>query len=98
MKLIDYNTLSREVTLVNSLGLHARPAAVIAKIAQKAESGIWISSGNDRVDAASIIEILSMGGTKGTAFVLEAESEVDLPLLDAIAEAFLNGFGEEIDG
>ncbi len=97
-KLIDYKLLSRKVTLVNPLGLHARPAAIIAKIARTAEKNIWLGDKDYKADAASIIDILSISGTKGKSFVLEAESESDLPLLDAIVAAFENGFGEVTDG
>ena len=96
--MIDYKVLSREVTLVNPLGLHARPAAIIAKIARTAEKNIWLGDENHKADAASIIDILSINGTKGKTFILEAESESDLHLLDAIVAAFENGFGEVTDG
>ena len=86
------------MTLVNPLGLHARPAAIIAKMARTAEKSIWLVHGDDRADAASIIEVLAMGGTRGKEFVLEADSEADLHLLEAIATAFAQGFGEKNDG
>lgn len=97
-KLIDYKVLSREVTLTNPLGLHARPAAMIAKIARTAEKNIWLGDGDYKADAASVIDILSISGTKGKIFVLEAESENDLPLLEAIVAVFKNGFGEVTNG
>jgi phosphotransferase system HPr (HPr) family protein len=96
--LIDFKVLSRKVTLVNPLGLHARPAAIIAKIARTAEKTIWLGDRNYKADAASVIDILSISGTMGKTFVLEAESELDLPLLDRIEAAFENGFGELTDG
>ena len=84
--------------MINPLGLHARPAAMIAKIARTAEKNIWLGNGNYKADAASVIDILSISGTKGKVFVLEAESENDLPLLEAIVAAFENGFGEVTNG
>jgi len=83
---------------MNPLGLHARPAAIIAKIARTAEKSIWLGDGSHKVDAASVIEILTINGTKGKVLLLEAESEKDLPLLEAIAAAFKNGFGEVKNG
>lgn len=83
---------------MNPLGLHARPAAMIAKIARTAEKSIWLGDGDYKADAASVIDILSIGGIKGKAFVLEAESENDLPLLEAIVAVFKNGFGEVTNG
>ncbi|SMC76848.1 PTS HPr component phosphorylation site [Desulfocicer vacuolatum DSM 3385] len=71
---------------------------MIAKIARNAEKNIWLGDENYKADAASVIDILSISGTKGKIFVLEAESKKDLPLLDAIVAAFENGFGEMTNG
>ena len=83
---------------MNPLGLHARPAAMIAKIVRTAEESIWLGDENHKADAASVIDILSISGTMGKVFVLEAESENDLPLLEAIVAAFENGFVEMTNG
>ncbi len=95
---MTYNKLlSREVTIKNDLGIHARPAAMIAKLAQKAEETIWIESGDNKADASSIIDILSIGGHKDSILKLEVESENDINLLDSILQLIENGFGENID-
>ncbi len=94
----DNKLLSRKVIVVNDLGIHARPAAMIAKFAQNAEKTVWIDSKENRADASSVIDILSIGGQKGSSLVLEAESENDMDILDAIAKLIENGFGENIDG
>ena len=62
----------------NELGLHARPAALIAKLAQQAESNIWIIKDGTKVDAASIIDILSLACVKGTEITLETENINDI--------------------
>ena len=55
---------SRDVTLINELGLHARAAAMIAKLAQTARSKVWIIKDGEEVDASSVIDILTLACAK----------------------------------
>jgi phosphotransferase system HPr (HPr) family protein len=64
--------VSREVTIVNSLGLHARPAAEFAKQARAFHSEIWLVKGDQRYSAASLIDILRANLDQGATVTLEA--------------------------
>jgi len=86
--------LKQELTIINELGLHARPAALIAKTARKAKSDIWIEKDNTRVDAASMIDILSIACQKGSLVTLIADSSEDGEVFEEIKDIILNGFGE----
>lgn len=88
-------SLAKEVVIINELGLHARPAAMIAKLAKGANARVWIESGNERVDAASIIDILTIGGTRGARVTVRVETPSDLEILDSITQMVENGFGEQ---
>ena len=90
----EQDTISREVKLVNSLGLHARPAAQIAMLASKTRSGVWMISDGEQVDAKSIIDILSLYCPKGTLVRFAVENPDDIEILNAIAALAENGFGE----
>ncbi len=96
-ELIHNKLLSRKVSIINEFGIHARPAAMIAKIAQKAEKTVWIGSEGDRADASSVIDILSICGKKGNLIILEIETENDIGVLESIAQLIKQGFGEKID-
>lgn len=87
-------SIFRQATVVNALGMHARPAAVIAGMAQDAGGNIWLSDGKSIVDAASIIEILSLCAVTGTKVSIFAEKEEDSALADKIKNFFDIGFGE----
>ncbi len=87
-------SISRHTTVVNVLGMHARPAAVIARMAQDAGGDIWLSDGKSIVDAASIIEILSLCAVTGTKLSIFTEKEEDSVLADRIKDFFDSGFGE----
>ncbi len=88
------NVLQRKLTIVNELGLHARSAAKIAEIAQNAKHKVWVRHGGEKVDAASIIDILTLGAACGSRIEIEIENADDTPLLDAIADLVQTGFGE----
>ncbi|MBF0233229.1 MAG: HPr family phosphocarrier protein [Desulfamplus sp.] len=94
----QFNTKIRKVTINNNLGLHARPAAMIAKITRNAEQSVWIISGNNRADASSVIDILTINGKKGKTLLLEVEGESDIHLLETLVNLFESGFGEDTDG
>jgi phosphocarrier protein HPr len=86
------NDLSREITVINELGIHARPAAKIAELAAKAAYNIWLIKNGEKVDASSVIDILSLCGTKGTRMTLKAERPEDKIILKQIVDLFADGF------
>lgn len=86
--------LSKQVTILNELGLHARPAALIAEVAQKAKSNVWIIRNGETVDASSIIDILTLACLKGTEITLQVDDPSDRDVLNNITALFESGFGE----
>ncbi len=88
------NNQSRDVVIINELGLHARPAAGIAKIAQNAESKVWIIKDGQKADASSIIDILTFACTKGSKITLKIDNRSDSDILNAIVKLIERGFGE----
>lgn len=86
--------LKTDVIVSNPLGLHARPAAMIAKLAMKADGDIWLTMDDETVDASSIIDILSLACTNGARITLEAESKSDIEILRKIRSLFEKGFDE----
>ena len=84
----------RKTIVKNELGMHARPAARIAQMAETAQSDIWLCVSDAKVDATSIIDILTLSAVKGTQVMIEIENEADVPVLDRIVDFFEDGFGE----
>jgi phosphocarrier protein HPr len=87
-------TLTRQVCILNELGLHARPAAKIAELAKTAGNKVWVIKDDEKVDASSIIDILSLACFKGTCLTLQAEDPSDVPVLDKVAQLINDGFKE----
>lgn len=86
--------LSKTFMVNNKLGLHARPAASIAKLAQQAKSDIWLIKGDEKADASSIIDILTLACSQGTTIKIEITDHEDTVILDNIASLFETSFGE----
>jgi phosphotransferase system HPr (HPr) family protein len=85
---------SKRVVVKNELGLHARPAALIAKMARNARAGIWIARNKNRVDAASVIDILTLSCKKDCEITLIIDDESDADILNDIVDLIESGFGE----
>ena len=85
---------ARKTIVKNELGMHARPAARIAQMAEAAQSDIWLCVSDAKVDATSIIDILTLSAVKGTQVMIEIENEADVSVLDRIVDFFEDGFGE----
>ena len=85
---------AREVVIVNELGMHARSAAMIAKLAAQAASTIWFEKSGERADASSIIDLLSLGCSKGQKVRVIADNPEDRPVLEKIIALIEDGFGE----
>ena len=86
--------LSRNIILTNKLGLHARPAAMIAELAKNAKSKVWITRGDDKVDASSIIDIMTLACMNGSEITLQVGDVSDIDILKKIIGLFETGFGE----
>jgi phosphocarrier protein len=86
--------LSRQVAIVNELGLHARSAAQIAALANRSTASVWIQKGNEKADASSIMDILTLACEKGSKITISIENKADFNILEAIIELVEGGFGE----
>ena len=84
----------RDVVIKNELGLHARSAAQIAGIVQNAKSAVWIKRGDEKADASSIMDILTLACEKGTTISIIIDDPSDIDILNAVFELVDNGFGE----
>jgi len=86
--------LFQDLVIVNELGLHARSAAKLAKLAQQAQSGVWLEKDNERVDAKEVIDILTLAAAKGDQVRITIDHSRDRETLDRIAQLIEAGFGE----
>ena len=89
--------IRQPVLVVNKLGLHARAAAKLVRLASRFSSDVFISREdvNQRIDSKSILGILMLAASKGTRLVFSIEGDDEAEAGDAIRRLFENKFGEE---
>ena len=87
-----HKTHSREVVVENEQGLHARPADLVAREAQRWESRIEFVGKAQRVDGKSILDLLTLAAEAGTHLVVEATGPDASEALDAIGILFEQKF------
>jgi phosphocarrier protein len=87
--------IRKEIEVVNSLGLHARPASMLVKLTTSFESEIYIQKDSDRVNGKSIMGIITLAAGKGAklTFIIEGADAEDA--MKQIEELFASRFGEE---
>ncbi len=83
-----------ELTITNGVGLHARPAARFVQTAAKFRAKISVIKGDLKVNAKSIIAVLSLGAGKGAKVTIEASGEDEAEALAALKALVETGFGE----
>lgn len=88
--------LEATVKIINPLGLHARAAAQLVRLAGKFKSRIKLARLDNQVmaDAKSILSVLTLAAARGTELKLDVEGEDEAAAIKAIEEIIVNGFGE----
>ena len=86
--------ISRDVIITNTVGLHARPATFFIQKANSYRSSIWVEREDRRVNAKSLLGVLSMGIVKGTTITLIADGADEEEALEGLAVLVNSGFNE----
>ncbi len=84
----------REAVIVNSLGLHARPAAQIVRLANRFAADITIAKDGSGVNAKSIMGVMMLAAECGSSVSIRAEGADADAAVTALAELVAQGFGE----
>ena len=86
--------IQNTTTINNRLGLHARASAKLTKLAGGFNCDIWISKGERRVNAKSIMGVMMLAAGLGSQVVLETEGERAQEAMDALLALIADRFGE----
>lgn len=89
------NEHSRELTISNQLGLHARAAARLVEVALEFKSEISMEKNGESVDAKSVVSLLTLECPLGAKVVVRARGEDSAPALAAVVQLIENRFDEE---
>jgi phosphocarrier protein len=86
--------VKREVTITNNIGLHARPATFFIQKANTYHSSVWVEKDDRRVNAKSLLGVLSLGIAKGMTITLIADGQDEVGAIDGLVELIETGFAE----
>ena len=82
----------KEVVVQNQVGLHARPATFFIQKANEFKSSIWIEKEERRVNAKSLLGVLSLGILGGTPISIIADGVDETEAVDSLVELVMTGF------
>lgn len=86
----------KECEIKNKLGLHARPASLVVKLAGKYTSEIELIKEDTEVNAKSILGVMMLAAGPGQRVTITAEGPDEVEAVDALAALIDSGFGEEL--
>ena len=86
--------ISKEVTIKNSVGLHARPATYFIQEANKYRSSISVKKDSRKVNAKSLLGVLSLGVVQGMNIEIEADGSDEADAIEALTKLIESGFAE----
>ena len=78
--------ISRAVTICNSVGLHARPATFFVQKANSFKSSIWVEKEDCRVNAKSLLGVLSLGSAQGSEITLIADGADEADAISGLVD------------
>ncbi len=86
--------VSKEIVVQNQVGLHARPATFFIQKANEFGASIWIAKDERKVNAKSLLGVLSLGITRGTAVTLTADGADEEAAIEELTNLVESNFAE----
>ena len=86
--------ISRDVTIKNTVGLHARPATFFIQKANSFKCSLWVEKEDCRVNAKSLLGVLSLGISKGMDITIIADGQDEVEAVEALVDMIDGGFAE----
>jgi len=86
--------IQASTTIINKLGLHARASAKLTKLAGNFPCEVWISKGERRVNAKSIMGVMMLAAGVGSEVLLQTEGERAQEAMDGLLALIADRFGE----
>jgi phosphocarrier protein HPr len=87
--------LEKELTIVNRLGLHARPAAMFVRIASRHRAEIWVSKEEEEINGKSIMGLMMLAAGQGSKLRIRCEGPDADKAMEELEELIKAGFNED---
>ncbi len=86
---------TKEVEIINKLGLHARACAKLTQLAARYQSEIWMTKNHRRINAKSIMGVMMLAAGCGSSVLIEVEGRDEQEALNALLVLIAERFGED---
>ncbi len=86
--------IKNQITISNKLGLHARASAKLTKLAGSYPCEVWMSRGERRINAKSIMGVMMLAAGIGSVVTIETDGEQEREAMDALLALIDDKFGE----
>ena len=86
--------IKRDVTITNNIGLHARPATFFIQKANSYKSLVWIEKEDRKINAKSLLGVLSLGIAQGMTVTISADGQDELEAVNGLSELINTEFAE----
>ena len=87
--------IEQTITISNRAGIHARPAALLVQTTKDYNCNIYFEKGHNRINAKSIMGIITLGASYGTEIKIIAEGEGEQAAVESLVRLFESKFQEE---
>jgi phosphocarrier protein HPr len=87
--------LEKEVTIINRLGLHARPAAMFVRIASRYRCEVWVAKEGEQINGKSIMGLMMLAAGQGSKLTIKCEGPDADKALEELEELIQKKFNEE---
>jgi phosphocarrier protein HPr len=87
--------IEKEVTIVNRLGLHARPAAMFVRIASRHRAEIWVSKEGEEVNGKSIMGLMMLAAGQGSKLRIRCDGPEADKAMEELEQLIKAGFNED---
>ncbi len=87
--------IEKEITIINRLGLHARPAAMFVRIASRFRSEVWVAKEGEQINGKSIMGLMMLAAGQGSKLIIKCEGPDADKVMEELEELIQQKFNEE---
>jgi len=87
--------IEKEVTIINRLGLHARPAAMFVRIASRYRSEVWVAKEGEQINGKSIMGLMMLAAGQGSKLTIKCEGPDADKVMEELEELIQKKFSED---
>jgi len=87
--------IEKEITIINRLGLHARPAAMFVRIATRYRSEVWVEKEGEQINGKSIMGLMMLAAGQGSKLTIRCEGADADKVMEELEELIRQKFNED---